>query len=194
MKAASRSMLRSYRGVSDWRVDVLFRQAFHSLVDSTGGPDACWQWQGSSFSNGYGRIGNGEQRPMSHRVAWYFASGFDAGQMYVCHRCDNRGCCNPAHLFLGSHADNMRDMAAKGRGQVGTKIRPEGVIAAFAMRRAGAKLREIAAVFDVSIPHVSNVLNGHRHARHAPLGPPRITTPETLLRDLRDSLTERQGS
>lgn len=82
-------------------------------VDRSAGPDACWPWTGST-SNGYGVIKfDGVQHYAHRKVAEL--SGLVLGDLSVLHRCDNPLCCNPAHLFLGTHDDNMRDMVAKGR-------------------------------------------------------------------------------
>lgn len=82
------------------------------------GDDECWPWLGVLRGTGkmaYG-VFHGPERVAS-RAAWTFTWGaIDAG-MGVLHRCDNPPCCNPNHLFLGTQADNMRDMAAKGRGR-----------------------------------------------------------------------------
>jgi hypothetical protein len=51
----------------------------------------------------------------AHRIAYFLATGVDPGVLCVCHRCDFGLCCNPAHLFLGTSADNTADMVAKGR-------------------------------------------------------------------------------
>jgi hypothetical protein len=93
-------------------------------VDSSGGPDVCWPFSGT-LVNGYGTIwsgGAGGKMLKAHRVAWETSVGplpsdtsVGARGTLVLHRCDNRVCCNPAHLFLGTQLDNMRDMEAKGR-------------------------------------------------------------------------------
>jgi len=84
-------------------------------------PNDCWEWSGARDPNGYGRFYHGRgSYKLSHRVAWELINGVIPGPsgllgMYVLHRCDNPPCCNPGHLFLGTHTDNMADMARKGR-------------------------------------------------------------------------------
>jgi len=91
---------------------------FWSKVDRSGGPDACWPWTAARFGpESYGafwKAGKGTNEG-AHRRAWEAANGPIPDDLCVLHRCDNRPCCNPAHLFLGTYLDNVRDMIAKGR-------------------------------------------------------------------------------
>jgi hypothetical protein len=85
-------------------------------------PSGCIEWAGVTVkSNGrdshrYGRYTSGGKKQLSHRVAYERAHGPIPPGLMVLHRCDNTKCCNPDHLFLGTHRDNMADMRAKGRG------------------------------------------------------------------------------
>jgi len=78
-------------------------------------PCVCWEWQGGKKPDGYGSAGYEGKSDLAHRVAWKLTKGPIPKGMYICHSCDNPACCNPAHLFLGTQSDNMKDMIVKGR-------------------------------------------------------------------------------
>lgn len=77
--------------------------------------DGCWEWAGGKRSFGYGSIKWQGKFPGAHRVAWMLTNGDIPSGASVLHKCDNPPCVRPDHLFLGDHAENMKDMARKGR-------------------------------------------------------------------------------
>lgn len=77
--------------------------------------DGCWGWAGDKTKSGYGVISHEGKRGYAHRASWELEHGPIPAGMEICHHCDNPPCVRPDHLFIGTHADNMRDMWAKGR-------------------------------------------------------------------------------
>jgi hypothetical protein len=125
----------------------------------------CWNWRRSVNKRfGYGQMWDGKRYMRAHRFSWERSRGPIPDALSVLHRCDNRRCVNPDHLFLGTHAVNTQDMMSKGRGKNGTtKIRAEDV----------AKIREmyvdapqalIATTFGISQTQVSRIVNRKRWA------------------------------
>jgi hypothetical protein len=131
----------------------------------------CWEWTASKQRGGYGQIMVGARpnnKPLrAHRVSYELFCGEIPDGLHVLHRCDNRACVNPSHLFLGTNADNQADMDAKGR-RVNSPLKGEANGAAkltageaMAIRSArGISHRELAAKFGISRSQVQNILYG----------------------------------
>ena len=85
--------------------------------------DHCWIWRGKKSGGYYGQVWNGQREVGAHRWIYEATYGPVPLGLHVCHHCDNTLCVRPDHLFLGTHADNMRDCARKGRNS--SQLRPE---------------------------------------------------------------------
>lgn len=145
--------------------------------------DGCWLWQGPCNWRGYGlfgySIGGGKWKQCgAHRVAFELTLGLIPMGLYVCHRCDNPGCVNPDHLFLGTPIANTADMVSKGRqarGDLhGSRLHPErrprgeehhrAVLTADIVREIrreyanGARQCDLAVRFGMRQRNVSNVV------------------------------------
>jgi len=107
-------------------------ERFWTKVDRRG-PDDCWEWTGCvSQRAGYGQFHLNRKTQLAHRIAYALTHGAIPEGVFVCHHCDNRMCCNPDHLFLGTQIDNMRDCIAKDRFPSGNRngmhLHPEAAI------------------------------------------------------------------
>jgi hypothetical protein len=77
--------------------------------------NGCWEFNGCKMPNGYGKVTVKKKTWLAHRYSYFINVGIIPDGMHVCHKCDNRSCINPKHLFLGTRKDNMQDMISKNR-------------------------------------------------------------------------------
>ena len=130
----------------------------------------CLEWQRGKSTDGYGTcsadLGDGSSR--CHRVAWVLTNGAIPAGLGVLHRCDNRSCGDPEHLFLGTQADNIRDMLQKGRNtplrgaaNPSAKLTRDQVLEIRALIEGGMTNLAIAALYGVCDSSVSNIRTGH---------------------------------
>lgn len=140
------------------------RERFEAKVDRSPGlgpGGSCHEWTGALSGKGYGAIQINGQAVGAHRVSYSLANGSIPDDLFVLHRCDNRQCVNPDHLFLGTAADNMQDKAnkdrcnaPKGEAHWGAKITADDASAIFADERPYSV---IAKEYGISYAAVRNI-------------------------------------
>lgn len=133
---------------------------------SVAGVDDCWPWTGSHSGRdgkfGYPTVMVKQRLYKVHRLVCELASGEPRKGQYALHSCDNSMCCNPRHLRWGSHAENMKDKATRGRarGALSTML----AVSVRKMAMMGMPQWRIAATFGVNQSTVSRVVNRKRYA------------------------------
>ncbi len=140
-----------------------------------GAPAECWEYSGAKARWGYGIFSMGGKLIAAHRYAWILAHGEIPEGMIVCHHCDNPPCCNPNHLFIGTHKDNSDDMMGKGRNKYRpdiTKLTAPQVLEIRRLYGSGEKITHLASSFGVSTMQVHRIVTGRawRHLLPPPYG------------------------
>ena len=134
----------------------------------------CWDWRACTVGGGYGRFFDGRRDMRAHVFSWILHGGrppdWNKREM-VLHSCDNRACVNPAHLRIGSHAENMRDMTSRGRQTMGEAVNTAKLSAAdvLAIREAfalgGVSQSHLAGCYGMTSTMISFIVRG-KHWRH----------------------------
>jgi hypothetical protein len=146
-------------------IKILLKR-FLKLVKIPEDVNSCWEWQGNKSKQGYGRIRKPKTKNLlsAHRVSFMLFNGEDPGDLLVCHSCDNPGCVNPFHLWLGTCGDNTKDMLNKGRrpsqkgdNNPGAILTKEQVLE---IREIGKTktLKELSETYGVSASNISLIL------------------------------------
>lgn len=137
---------------------------FWKKVDKRG-PDECWPWLASFGFRNYGKFKLGKTYVAAHRVAYMLTYDDFNPKLNVCHTCDNPSCCNPKHLFQGTHSDNMTDKVNKNRQAKGADVRPpkltkEQVVDLRELYAKGVSIKELCRLFDLERHLVSRAVHG----------------------------------
>lgn len=123
----------------------------------------CWEWTRNFGTAGYGKFDFEGRTLGAHRVSWVFHKGEIPDGLCVLHRCDNRRCVRPDHLFLGTNTDNTADSVKKGRRKGGhppTKLTDSDIVKILEMYANGKFSTQIAVEFGLSDSYVRRILRG----------------------------------
>ncbi len=122
----------------------------------------CWEWKLKVRPNGYARVTYLRKSMYAHRLSFEAFSGYIDPHLDVCHKCDNRKCVNPSHLFQGTRKDNMQDALKKGRVATGiklpqTKIHGARLWHVLSLIKAGVKYKDIADTYGVTPQNIGKI-------------------------------------
>lgn len=183
MTQVSRSQAGSKRPAPLWGDEIVRsarkRAAVWQLLDGKYRvlENGCWQWTEGTDSSGYAHLWIptifGNISVPVHRLTWILENGpipmepSGKRSMSVCHDCDYPPCINPDHHFLGTQADNMKDMARKGRGAHGekngqVKVSDDTVGKIRMLATAGERQYKLCERFSLSPAQVSRIIRGRR--------------------------------
>lgn len=151
------------------------RSPEHRLWAQVKKSDGCWEWTSATLVDGYGLLRiDGKGKQLAHRFSYELHCGPIPDGIHVLHRCDNRLCVRPEHLFLGTRSDNMQDMVNKGRNaDIGgeknpnAKLSPAQVEEIRVLRASGQTRPEVARRFGISTRMVSLITTGKSWASSA---------------------------
>jgi hypothetical protein len=142
-----------------------------------GSASECWDWQASSASSGYGRFKVASYVTLhANRVAWALENQREPGELIIRHACDRPACCNPAHLLIGTVAENNNDKLERGRFRPGdqrgiknpmARLSEGDVIAIVGLIRRGHNNTQISAHYPVGHSLVSRIRTGRSWQREA---------------------------
>jgi hypothetical protein len=121
----------------------------------------CWMWTGYKKPNGYGTIRfERNNKFLAHRASYIFFNGDFPRHLCVCHTCDNPSCVNPKHLWVGTKADNHKDMDSKGRRKINSpnkKITNIQVIEIRGLHKIGVKYADLSRLFNMSGENIRRI-------------------------------------
>lgn len=143
------------------------KRANDLLSNTTTTERGCMEYQGATSRSGYGYATVFNKTNNAHRHIYELLYGDIPHNIFVCHKCDNRKCINPAHLFLGTNQDNMNDCKnkgrqAKGKAKPNTKINHGDIQDIYVMADKGINYTEIGKIFNIGRRHIGRILNGWR--------------------------------
>jgi hypothetical protein len=133
------------------------KQRFNEKV-VTGPVHKCWHWAGAINGDGYGNMKVGGVALGAHRISYELHHSPIPDGMHVMHKCDNPACVNPAHLKLGTHLDNMKDMYSKGRRKAAAKLSSDDVKQVV---NGNASAKVLSLVFGVSSARINQLRRAH---------------------------------
>jgi len=127
----------------------------------------CWLWSGSFQKNGYGYLSVSQKNLSAKRVSWAIHNKKNPGNNFICHKCDNPKCVNPAHLYAGTPQDNSNDMKERNRSLRGekcpaAKLSNDDVVEIKNRYHNGELQRLLAKEFGVTREHVNKIINGKK--------------------------------